>query len=433
MDTTVNNVWQKSKLLIKGLIIGILVLLLLIPAYFVQNLIKEREERQKEAVTEVNSKWAGRQNIIGPVLVIPYRETIVATDGKVSIARNYSYLLPDKLDIKADVTPQKKHRGIYDVMLYSSGLSITGKYSSLPLAKMKLTPADMLWNEAYVCFSVSDSRGLKDEIQFKWNDTLVTLNPFYVNNAVMKDGFSAPLSIAEADIDKEIQFSTRITLSGSEQLSFTPVGKETNVELRSDWPDPSFTGNQLPDTSSVNSNGFIAKWRSLSHTRNFPQHWKNDTYNLSTAAFNADLFIPVSSYQKTMRSIKYAILCILLTFTAFFLIETTNKKSVHPVHYALIGFALILFYTLLLSFSEYTGFNAAYSIAAIATVGLITWFVKGLLGSMKLSMLLSFVLVLLYSYVFTILQLQDYALLLGSIGLFLTLAVVMYFSRKIQW
>ncbi|HEX7902541.1 MAG TPA: cell envelope integrity protein CreD [Chitinophagaceae bacterium] len=433
METIENSIWQKSKLLIKGIIIGVLVLLLLIPAYFVQNLIKEREERQKEAVTEVNSKWAGRQNIIGPVLVIPYRETIVATDGKVSIVRNYSYLLPDKLDIKSDVTPQKKHRGIYDVMLYSSGLSITGKYSFLPLAKMKLTPADMLWNEAYVCFSVSDSRGLKDEIQFKWNDTLVTLNPSYVNNAVMKDGFSAPLSITEADIDKGIQFSTRITLNGSEQLSFTPVGKETNVELRSDWPDPSFTGNQLPDTSSVNGNGFIAKWRSLSHTRNFPQQWKNDTYNLSAAAFNADLFIPVSSYQKTMRSIKYAILCILLTFTAFFLIETTNKKSVHPVHYALIGFALILFYTLLLSFSEYTGFNAAYSIAAIATAGLITWFVKGLLGSMKLSMLLSFVLVLLYSYVFTILQLQDYALLLGSIGLFLTLAVVMYFSRKIQW
>jgi inner membrane protein len=141
----------------------------------------------------------------------------------------------------------------------------------------------------------------------------------------------------------------------------------------------------------------------------------------------------VSGYQKTMRSVKYAILCILLTFTAFFLIETNNKKSVHPVQYALIGFALVLFYTLLLSFSEYIGFNGAYAIATAATVALVTWFVKGILQSTKLSVLLSLLLVLLYSYVFTILQLQDYALLLGSVGLFLTLAVVMYYSRKIQW
>ena len=134
-----------------------------------------------------------------------------------------------------------------------------------------------------------------------------------------------------------------------------------------------------------------------------------------------------------MRSVKYAILCVLLTFTCFFLIETNNKKSVHPIQYALIGFALILFYTLLLSFSEYIGFNGAYAVATLATVSLIAWFVKGLLGSPRLSMLLSFVLVLLYSYLFTILQLQDYALLLGSVGLFLTLAVVMYYSRKVQW
>jgi inner membrane protein len=203
--------------------------------------------------------------------------------------------------------------------------------------------------------------------------------------------------------------------------------------MQSSWPDPSFTGNQLPDTSVISKNGFSATWKSLSHTRSFPQAWKDDSYNLSNAAFGTDLFIPVNGYQKTMRSVKYAILCILLTFTAFFLIETNNRKSVHPVQYALVGFALILFYTLLLSFSEYIGFNSAYAVATAATVGLITWFVRGLLQSMKLSVLLSLVLVLLYSYVFTILQLQDYALLLGSVGLFLALAVVMYYSRRVQW
>lgn len=126
-------------------------------------------------------------------------------------------------------------------------------------------------------------------------------------------------------------------------------------------------------------------------------------------------------------------LCILLTFAAFFLIDVINRKSVHPFQYGLIGLALVLFYVLLLSFSEYIGFNTSYAIAAVATIGLIGWFVKGILSSGRLSSLLSLVLLFIYSYVFTILQLQDYALLVGSIGLFVTLAVIMHFSRKIQW
>ena len=433
MESTINNIWQKSKLLIKGLMIGVLVLLLLIPAFFVQDLIKEREQRQKEAVTEVSSKWAGRQNITGPVLVIPFDEKITASNGTVTHNRQLAYFLPDKLDMKSAVAPVKKYRGIYEVMLYTADVTISGKFSPLPLTKIKVNSADILWNEAYICMGITDSRGLKEEINMKWNDSLLSLAPQLINNAVFKEAFVAPVSLVETDITNGISFSGAIQVSGSEQLMYTPVGKETTVTMQSAWPDPSFTGSQLPVTSDIADNGFSAQWKSLSMTRSFPQQWRNDSYVLSAASFGTDLFIPVNGYQKTMRSVKYAILCILLTFTAFFLIETTNKKSVHPVQYALIGFALILFYTLLLSFSEYVGFNTAYGIAALATVGLITWFVKGLLGSSKLSMLLSFVLVLLYSYVFTILQLQDYALLLGSVGLFLTLAVVMYFSRKIQW
>ncbi|HEX7847689.1 MAG TPA: cell envelope integrity protein CreD, partial [Chitinophagaceae bacterium] len=326
-----------------------------------------------------------------------------------------------------------KYRGIYQVMLYSSEMSMKGKFSALPLAQMKLLPENMTWKDAYICMGISDAKGLREEIQIKLNDSVVSLSPSIVSNGVFREAFTGALAISPEIAAADMNFTATINLNGSEQLLFTPVGKETLVKMSSTWPDPSFSGNQLPFSSSINKTGFEATWKNLSHTRNFPQQWKDESFTLESSSFGTDLFIPVSGYQKTMRSVKYAILCILLTFTAFFLIETTNKRSVHPVQYGLIGFALILFYTLLLSISEYTGFNIAYSIAALATVGLITWFVKGLLGSMKLSMLLSFVLVLLYSYVFTILQLQDYALLLGSIGLFLTLAIVMRFSRKIQW
>jgi len=433
MENVVSSIWQKSKIVIKVLMIGAMSLLLLIPAYFVENLIKEREQRQKEAFAEVSSKWANRQNISGPVLVIPYSQTTIGADGKAAITRSYAYFLPDKLDIKSSVKPEKRYRGIYQVMLYTSTISMTGNFSSLPLQKLKLNSTDMLWNEAYLCLDITDAKGLKDELNMIWDDSTLAFAPAYINNAVMKEGFISPVALTEVEATKGINFSTQINLNGSEELLFTPVGKETTVEMRSSWPDPSFTGNQLPQTSDIKDSGFIANWKSLSHTRNFPQAWRDDSYNLSSSAFGADLFIPVNGYQKTMRSVKYAILCILLTFVAFFLIETNNKRSVHPLQYALIGFALLLFYTLLLSFSEYIGFNAAYGVAALATVGLIGWFVKGLLGSMRLSMLLSFVLVLLYSYVFTILQLQDYALLIGSVGLFITLAIVMYYSRKVQW
>ncbi|HEY0750683.1 MAG TPA: cell envelope integrity protein CreD, partial [Chitinophagaceae bacterium] len=231
--------------------------------------------------------------------------------------------------------------------------------------------------------------------------------------------------------------------------AFTPIGKVTNVTLQSSWPHPSFSGDILPLSSDINNSGFKATWKSLAHKRAFPQQWTGGAYtigylnkhrdvvaagnNLSASAFGADLFVPVDNYQKILRSVKYAILCILLTFAAFFLIETTNKKSVHPFQYGLVGLALVLFYTLLLSFSEYIGFNLSYAIASLATIGLITWFVRGVLTSGRLSFILAAILFLMYTYVFTILQLQDYSLLFGSIGLFITLAVIMYFSRKFKW
>jgi inner membrane protein len=433
METVVNSIWQKSKVIVKGLLIGVIALLLLIPAYFVQDLIQEREARQKEAYTEVSTKWADRQNISGPVLVIPYTAASTDASGKPIMIKSLAYFLPDQLTITSRVTPIKKYRGIYQVMLYSAVIDLAGNFSALPFEKLKLSPTDMVWNEAYLCMGVNDAKGLKDELKMNWNDSILSLTPSNVNNAVFKDCFISPVSIDPNKAATNIKFSGQINVNGSGQLQFTPVGKQTIVQMQSTWPDPSFTGNQLPDSSTISKLGFDAKWKSLFHTRSFPQAWKGDNYNLSRAAFGTDLFIPVNGYQKTMRSVKYAILCILLTFTAFFLIETNNKRSVHPIQYALIGFALILFYTLLLSFSEYIGFNGAYAMATLATVSLITWFVKGLLASMRLSMLLAFVLVLLYSYVFTILQLQDYALLLGSVGLFLTLAVVMYYSRKVQW
>ena len=442
METLIQNVWTKSKLLIKGFIIAVLVLLLQIPAYYVKELIAERENRQKEAITEVSSKWAGKQNISGPVLVLPHWQN--DADSSRNKSKHYAYFLPDEVNIKAQVSPIEKYRGIYKVMLYTVKLNVSGAFKYVQLEKLKIPAANILWNEAFVRVDVSDIKGLNDELKLNWNDEMLILSPQNLDPH-SNEGLYAPVHLTSLEDLKNIHFSTEMNLNGSGQLLFTPTGKSTTVQLHSHWPHPSFNGVILPQTTQVNDSGFNASWRSLAHKRSFPQQWKDDDFttslsattisasNIATAAFGVDLFVPVNGYQKTMRSIKYAALCILLTFAAFFLIETTHKKSVHPFQYGLIGLALILFYTLLLSFSEYIGFNFSYVIASVFTIGLFAWFIKGVLSSSRLTSILSIVLVLLYLYVFTILQLQDYSLLLGSMGLFITLAIIMHFSRKIQW
>ena len=457
MENVIQNVWTKSKLLIKGLIIGVLVLILQIPAFYVKDLVAERETRQKEAVAEVSSKWATSQVVTGPVIVLPFWET--KTDAitlKTTREKQHAFFLPDDLSIKADVTPQERHRGIYKVMLYVSNISMQGKFQNLQLAKLNILPEDVIWNEAAIKLPVSDNMGLNEEIALKWNDSVLVLAPQTSDDRSLNNALQANLNVASLQDLQNISFSSSFSLNGSQQLMFSPIGKTTTVTMGSSWPHPSFNGSTLPQKSEISDKGFSATWKSIAYKRSFPQQWVGSAYtfmpfelnlaveraatapatqanNINASAFGASLFMPVNGYQKTMRSVKYAALCILLTFASFFIIEINNKKSVHPFQYGLIGLALILFYTLLLSFSEYIDFNWSYVIASLFTIGLIGWFVKGLLTSARLATLMSFILVLLYAYVFTILQLQDYSLLLGSIGLFISLAVVMHFSKKVQW
>ena len=444
METIVQNVWTKTKVLVKALIIGGIVLILQIPTLFIQDLIKEREQRQKEAIVEVSSKWAKKQNITGPVLVLPYWQSNADSNNKNS-TKHFAYFLPDTLTINSTVSPEEKYRGIYKVMLYTSRVKLKGTFNSVSLDKLKIDPKDVIWNEAFVHMNISDVKGLNEELKLQWNNQALTLSPEALEGAAMGSGLNALLNLNNVEEVKHTDFAADMTLSGSEELLFTPIAKATSVEMSAKWPHPSFTGDILPINTKISKDSFFANWKSVSQKRNFPQQWKDNAFiisntndpaignNINASSFGASLYVPVNGYQKTTRSVKYSFLCILLTFAAFFLIETSNKKSVHPFQYGLVGLALVLFYTLLLSFSEYIGFNFSYAIASIATIGLIAWFVNGILSSARLTTVLSVVLLLVYSYVFTILQLQDYALLLGSIGLFVALAIIMHFSKKIQW
>ena len=325
MDTTKENFWQKNRTMIKGLIIGLLVLILLIPMEFVKNLIYEREARQKQASIEVSSKWSGTQNITGPMIVLPYWYEQADTAKKISKIKRFAYLLPDELNINSTVKPQERSRGIYKVMLYTSINHINGVFKEFP-SQLNIDTNKIIWQEAFVRIDISDTKGLNEELKIKWNNIELILSPQVLENSNSNESLTASLYLRNINDLKNINFSSDITLSGTEQLLFTPLGKKTTVSINSSWKHPSFTGNILPQTSNINKKGFNATWKNMAHNRKFPQYWKEGSYDLNTAAFGVDFFIPINGYQKTIRSVKYAALCILLTFAAFFWLKPLIKS-----------------------------------------------------------------------------------------------------------
>ena len=203
--------------------------------------------------------------------------------------------------------------------------------------------------------------------------------------------------------------------------------------MNSSWGHPRFDGAFLPDRRDVSDGGFEATWTVLHLNRNYPQSWKGSAFHTEESAFGCHLILPVDQYQKTMRSAKYAIMFIVLTFMIFFFVEILNRRRIHPVQYLLVGLSISIFYVLLLSLGEQIGFNLSYLISSVAIVGLITAYAASILRHLKLTMILGACLVLLYVFLFILIQLQDYALLLGSIGLFVAMGGIMYTSRNVDW
>jgi inner membrane protein len=434
IETTVQplSIWGKGRLFLKSIIIFAMALALWLPTYLIMNVVKEREGRQKEAIADIGNKWAGKQTVTGPVLMIPYNDTGKDDKGNPVITKRNAYFLPDKSEIRAIVYPEKRHRGIYQVAVYRSDITMNVKFNPLAWQQLNIPAETILWNEAVLVFALKDNvKGINEDMYVNWDNNNILFNPQPAGLTGLTDAFAATIPLTFEGASKEHSLSIKFSLNGSEQLLFTMAGRENRLQMQSTWPNPSFTGVKVPDFRTIKDSGFVADWKYMN--RSLPQVWKNTFYDLSASALGADLLITVDTYDKTERSVKYALLCIILTFAAFFLVETIYKRSMHLVQYGLAGLALVLFYTLLLSVSEYTGFNLAYLIAGIATIGLVTWYVGSIMQSSRLALFISFVLAVVYSYIFTIIQLQDYALLMGSIGLFIALGIIMYFSRKLQW
>ena len=427
------NDWMKSSITIRVLSIGFMILILLIPTSMIESLIKERQYRSDDAIREVSSVWGEIQTITGPVVTIPYIKYYVNENKEVYSQTEYAHFLPEKLNIKGTIEPEKRHRGIYDVVVYTTKINFNGSFNNIDFSEWKIKEKDILWDEAYIAIGISDMRGIKDAIDLKWDKDIFSFNPGLESNDVISNGVSTRIKIQQSDNAIENSFSFSLNLRGSEELYFIPLGKTTNVELKAPWSDPKFQGAYLPESHNVTDKDFTAHWQLLHLNRNYPQKWLQNQYNVSNSAFGVSLIVPVDHYLKSERSAKYAIMIITFTFLIFFFVEVLNKIRIHPMQYLLVGLALIIFYTLLLSISEHLSFNLAYLISGVATISMVTIYSKSIYNNIKQTAITGLTLVILYGFIFITLQLQDYALLMGSVGLFVVMAIIMYLSRQINW
>lgn len=418
-------------LTLKLVVIGILIVVLLIPVSMVQSLIRDREWRQDRVVGEINGKWGGDQILAGPILTVPYTLTILNEKEKPVDVTRYLHLLPDTLSVTGSVSPQVRYRGIYQAVLYSTQLSINGRFPHPATDDARLASAQFHWERAFMAIGISDMRGIRDGIDGTFGGRPLVVAPGVGTADVLASGVSAPVVLNDAAQGYDFEF--RLNLNGSQALQFVPVGRESRVALRSDWPDPSFSGAFLPVARDVSADGFTARWNVLHLNRNYPQSWTGGGYRIDESAFGVNLFTPVDVYQKTMRTAKYALMFIVFVFMAFFLCEAMSRQRVHPLQYLLIGLAITIFYALLLSISEHATFGAAYLTAAAAVVGLISAYARAVLKRTVMAAMVGGTLTVLYGFLYILLQLNDYALLMGSVGLFFVLALVMYLTRRIDW
>jgi inner membrane protein len=442
-NTSKFSYWLRNSITAKMLVVGFLLLVLLIPLEFVKNLISERSFRQQEVVNEINEKWGNEIVISGPILKVPYKtfkEQKVFQEGlnkyttTQEVQINYAYFFPENLDIDSEVTTKPLYRSIYESVVFQSDIHFKGSFPIPDFALNDIPSENVLWDKATILVKTSNLKGIRNTLEVNFNSEILNMIPKYDTNYLntMESGAISNLSVSTTESTK---FSFTMKVNGSQSVSFIPLGRETTATITSNWHSPSFIGEFLPEDGSrdISDTGFKASWKILQINRQFEQSFFGHLPDLNKFAFGTQLIVPVDEYQKSERTAKYGFMVIGLTLLVFFLIQLISKIYIHPFQYVMIGLALVMFYTLLISISEHSSFLKAYLIAALSVLTLITLYSKTILKGLKFPLLICFSLGVLYSYIYIIIQLENYALLTGSIGLFVILAIIMFASKKIDW
>ncbi|MEZ4875085.1 MAG: cell envelope integrity protein CreD [Flavobacteriaceae bacterium] len=437
--------WLKTSITARMIVVGFLLVVLLIPLEFVKNLITERAFRQQEVIREINGKWGNEVLFSGPILKIPYKtykeEKVYipetkSYDFKTEEIVNYAYLFPDDLTINSNVTTKEEplKRSIYESVVFTSQIAVKGHFPPIDFSKKDIQAKDILWDKISVLVKTSNLKGIRNTLEVTLAGQTLAMSPTYSQEYLNTIETEYIPRFSEENTDP-IPFSFDMKVNGSESLQFIPIGKETTATMTSNWHSPSFDGKYLPDDGSrnISKDGFTATWKVLQINRQFQQEFFNTLPDLQEFAFGAKLIIPIDEYQKSERTAKYGFMVIGLTLLVFLLIQLVSKIYIHPFQYIMIGLALVMFYTLLISISEHSSFFKAYIIAAASVLGLITLYSRAILKGFTFPLLVCASLASLYGFIYVIIQLENYALLVGSIGLFAILAIIMFASRKIDW
>lgn len=419
---------QKRKIspaTVKMITIIVLIFLLMIPTSLISGLINERSGRRMEAVDEISSKWGNAQMLCGPFITLPYE--VVQKDY---VRTHSAHFLPHELNINGEAKPMNLSRGIYEAVVYNSTLEISGTFKKFDLEKLGIDPQNVDWDKAALELGITDMRGLTKRVSGKFNKADLKMGPGLSSQEVFESGISSPIAVDA--IQEEYTFSIQICLNGSYSLQFIPLGETTSVHMKSDWSSPSFFGAYLPGERNVGE-GFEAKWNILDLNREYPQYWVDEGYGVQRSGFGVKFINTADAYQQSERTLKYAILFILVAFVGFFLVEVITKVRIHPIQYALVGMAIVIFYLLLISVSEHIAFGGAYLASCIAVMILVTGYSSSVLKSKKFALIVGGVYAALYGYLFILLQLEDYSLVSGAAGLAVLLGLTMYLTRNIDW
>ncbi|MBR7631150.1 cell envelope integrity protein CreD [Aeromonas popoffii] len=417
----------------------LLSLLLMVPVQSIMELNRERQAYRSQAIHSIMASSSGPQRLMGPIIVQPYtRSVTVEQEGKRFVRQEqiYRYLLPEQLDIKAnmEVTPHKL--GIYQAQVYQTRLTLSGR---LPTRQSLLDDATLPLDEAaelvagkpYLSLVLSDARGINSVPELQLGTQRIPFAP----GALLGDGLAgihAPLAALPGEGGT---FHIELDLQGMNELEVVPLGQDSKLNLASNWPHPNFIGDFLPGSRTLTAQGFDASWQSSWFATDMESRFNRMMQGRDEPlpAFSVSLVQPVDHYQLNERAAKYALLFIGLTFISFFMFELLKGLRVHPIQYALVGMGLAIFYLVLLALTEHLGFGWAYLVAALASVLLNGFYLSHVLGGPKQGIGFAALLGLVYAILFGLLQAQEIALLLGALLLFAILALIMVLTRKLDW
>jgi inner membrane protein len=407
-------------------------------------LVDERMARRDSVVAEIAAATARDQTLIGPVLVIPYTRIVKTLkpadkeDGRtIEVEKRIAdrlLLLPAELDVQTSLNTEPVRRGLYQAVVFSASLIFKGRFAAEGEPIQPGPNEQIILGEPRLVIGISDPRGILRAPALTWGEQRIDFLPG-TGEERMANGIQARISGLNLQNPWSTEFAFTLDIRGTQSISLAPVGDATRIAVRGGWPHPSFFGQFLPEARTVTPEGFTAAWATTRLAANMDH--RLNAYLRNNQGLDGLIGVrfvePADSYVQSDRAIKYGLLFIGLSFTAFFLFEVLRRLAIHPLQYGLTGAALTLFYLLLLSLSEHIGFASAYAIATAGCVALISYYLIYVLGSRAWGLGFGALLGGVFGILYVLISLEDYALLAGSLTLFGFLALAMVLTRKVDW